>query len=617
MLKLVEFNFESEEQEIGETWLRTISVLNENDGIFDQIGEVLDDLTNRLQPKVGMRKAIQNILWPLDKAEVETLVTRLERLKDAVNLALTSTSAAVIREIQNDTRNIKTVVSNDEERALLEWVSTLNFLKQQSSFIRQVRQGTGQWFLERKIFKTWVSDEKGMLWCPGIPGAGKTFLASIVFEHLKQIYHERNVAVLIAYCGYNEAKSQSIDNLVASLLKQAVQSQPEISEDIKNVYKGHGKKDTFPSMQELTKLLQKEIAKFDRCFIIVDALDEILDEPKRLELLECLSNGKVKVMITSRYLDSIADLFAAEIYCDGCEEDNLRLIRHCKQCAGFGFDLCESCHERGLTCEEEGHYTVKKFGAYTVDVEATQSDVRNYVEWRIDHEARLLDCVTKKRALRKEITTTLVHQSNGMFLLARLHMDALATKRTPKAVHQTLQNLPTEIRDTYEQAMHRIAAANEDDRRFAMNLLRWIAFSVRPLTVAEIEHATSIVQGERELDPDEIVNASDLTSLCAGLVVIDASNIIRLVHFSAQTYLQENRTKWFPDGDLDIACNCLTYLSFNEFENGPCSGPHEGEDYKARAERWPLLEYSCTYWGVHASKSEEPTRLTEQALGFL
>ena len=50
-----------------------------------------------------------------------------------------------------------------------------------------------------------------------------------------------------------------------------------------------------------------------------------------------------------------------------------------------------------------------------------------------------------------------------------------------------------------------------------MNFLLWIAFSARPLTVAEIEHATSIVQDVRDIDPDEIVNASDLTSLCAGL----------------------------------------------------------------------------------------------------
>ena len=89
--------------------------------------------------------------------------------------------------------------------------------------------------------------------------------------------------------------------------------------------------------------------------------------------------------------------------------------------------------------------------------------------------------------------------------------------------------------------------------------------------------------------------------------------------FSAQTYIHENRGKWFPDGDLAnfIARRCLTYLSFKEFENGPCSGPHEGEDFKERTEQYSLLDYSSSYWKVHASRSKEPTSLTEQALAFL
>ncbi|KAL2044645.1 hypothetical protein ABVK25_012279 [Lepraria finkii] len=83
----------------------------------------------------------------------------------------------------------------------------------------------------------------------------------------------------------------------------------------------------------------------------------------------------------------------------------------------------------------------------------------------------------EEKVLREEITGTLVQQSNGMFLLARLHMDALARKRTPGQVQQTLQNLPTQLKEIYDSAMERIATTNEDDRKFAMNLLLWLAFS--------------------------------------------------------------------------------------------------------------------------------------------
>lgn len=203
------------------------------------------------------------------------------------------------------------------------------------------------------------------------------------------------------------------------------------------------------------------------------------------------------------------------------------------------------------------------------------------------------------------------------FLLAKLHMDSLAITRTPGAVQEALRNLPTEIGDTYNQAMERIEATNDYDRKIVMNFLRWITFSVRPLSVAEVEHACSISATAIEVDPNEILSASDMASMCAGLVIIDASNIVRLVHFSAQHYFRENREKWFSNGDLSLARNCLAYVTFKAFETGPCSGPTESEDFKQRNTQYSLFEYSCSYWGLHASRAAEEDDLIDQVLGLL
>ena len=196
-------------------------------------------------------------------------------------------------------------------------------------------------------------------------------------------------------------------------------------------------------------------------------------------------------------------------------------------------------------------------------------------------------------------------------------MDSLATKRTPRAVQEALQNLPTKIGDTYDQAMQRIEATNEDDRKIVMSFLLWIAFSTRPLRVAEVEHATATIEGATSIDVDEILSASDLTSMCAGLVIIDASDIVRLVHFSAQNYFKENREKWFSNGDLTLARTCLTYVSFKAFETGPCSGQNESVDFKQRTLQYPLLEYACSGWGLHASLAQQQKELTTQILEFL
>ncbi|KAI4089866.1 MAG: hypothetical protein LQ344_005125 [Seirophora lacunosa] len=592
----------------------------------------------------------------MDPASVVGLLASIEsladgafklRLKNTLSLAYNSTNAAAVREIQSDTKYIKQSVTNDEVKAIMDWISNLNFLKQQAGFVSQAREGTGKWFLDRTEFQTWASSHEAMLWCPGIVGAGKTFLASLAVEYLKNTRRDQNVAVLILFCGYNEERSQSVDKLVAALIKELLQIRPEVSKELKKLFQESSRTDVSPSLEKLIPILRAEMDKFDDCFVIIDGLDEMLVEAQRRNLLETLTHGRVNIMVTSRPLDSIRDLFSAvdEITCDGCEEENSRFIYHCKQCLGYGFDLCNECHGKGLTCSEDGHYFVKTFCTSIVEIEATPTDIRNYVEWRIDHESRLFDSVNKKKHLREEVLMTIVQQANGItfaylhtrsghkikleyrleqrfslnlrFLLAKLHMDSLATKRTPKAVHTALQNLPTEIGDTYDRAMERIEATNEDDRKIVMNFLLWIAFGTRPLSVAEVEHASSISVGARDIDPDDILSASELTSMCAGLVVVDASDIVRLVHFSARNYFEEHREKWFSNGHTTLARKCTAYLSYKAFEAGACSGPDERKDFGSRVEQYPLIDYSCSYWGFHASRAQPSNEVTDQIERFL
>lgn len=196
-------------------------------------------------------------------------------------------------------------------------------------------------------------------------------------------------------------------------------------------------------------------------------------------------------------------------------------------------------------------------------------------------------------------------------------MDSLATKRTPKAVQIALQNLPTEIGDTYDRAMERIEATNEDDRKIVMNFLLWIALSARPLSVPEIEHASAILIGASDVDHDDILSASELTSMCAGLVIVDASDIVRLVHFSARNYFEQHRERWFSNGHTTLARKCVTYLSYRAFEAGACSGPDERRDLYSKVEQYPLIDYSCSYWGFHASQAEPSGELTGQIADFM
>ena len=74
---------------------------------------------------------------------------------------------------------------NDQDRlAILEWITPIEFTTQQHDFIKRRQAGTGQWLLGSSKFQTWLETRGQMLFCPGIPGAGKTILTSIVIDYL-------------------------------------------------------------------------------------------------------------------------------------------------------------------------------------------------------------------------------------------------------------------------------------------------------------------------------------------------------------------------------------------------------------------------------------------------
>jgi hypothetical protein len=116
------------------------------------------------------------------------------------------------------------------------------------------------------------------------------------------------------------------------------------------------------------------------------------------------------------------------------------------------------------------------------------------------------------------------------FLLARLHIDSLATKINRTEVRRGLENLPAEVNATYDETMNRINGQIKDDRELAKKVLCWITYACRPLSLEELRHALAVSPGMTKMDTDALVDESILTSVCAGLVVVEKeSALVRLV----------------------------------------------------------------------------------------
>jgi hypothetical protein len=104
---------------------------------------------------------------------------------------------------------------------VLNWLTPIEFTAQQRGYLSRRQAGTGQWLLESAEFQSWVETHQKILFCPRIPGVGKTILTSIVIDHLYTKFHKDTViGIAYLFCDFRQQDEQKAEDLLASLLKQ-------------------------------------------------------------------------------------------------------------------------------------------------------------------------------------------------------------------------------------------------------------------------------------------------------------------------------------------------------------------------------------------------------------
>jgi hypothetical protein len=99
-------------------------------------------------------------------------------------------------------------------------------------------------------------------------------------------------------------------------LKQLVQEQPSISKDVRSLYDRHIRKGTRPNIDEYAKVLQSEMGRYPKTFLIIDALDECSEEARRTlqtKLREFQAVVNLNLMITSRPQVNVKKVFEEAI----------------------------------------------------------------------------------------------------------------------------------------------------------------------------------------------------------------------------------------------------------------------------------------------------------------
>ena len=216
---------------------------------------------------------------------------------------------------------------HEEHQAVVDWLTSVEYASQQSDFISRCQEGTGQWLLDSVEFRGWLNQRQQTLFCPGIPGAGKTMITSIVVEALfKKFGNDGSIGIAYLYCNFRQQQDQKPADLLASLLGQLVQRQPSVPNNMNSLYGCHKVNRTRPSFNEISEVLQSTMAGYSRTFIVIDALDEcgISDGGCRQflsEIFKLQAKTGSSLFATSRFIPDIVEEFkgrpSLEIHADG------------------------------------------------------------------------------------------------------------------------------------------------------------------------------------------------------------------------------------------------------------------------------------------------------------
>jgi hypothetical protein len=250
----------------------------------------------------------------------------------------------------------------------MEWLSPTDFPAQQHDIISRRQEGTGQWFLNSDEFNRWLQGSDKILFCPGIPGAGKTMMAAMAVDHLCRTTRSDDISVAYLFCSYKAQADQSAINLLAALLKQLAQSQPDIPAPVTQIYQQYLKKRRRPFLNDIFRALQSICSSYTTVYIVVDALDECSDQDgARSELIDKLcqlhTGADVRVLFTSRFNPEITQKFQSHP---------------------------------------------------TLEVYASEEDVRRFVIGQIP---RLPNCIQRDDGLKRAIQNKIVEAVDGMYVL--------------------------------------------------------------------------------------------------------------------------------------------------------------------------------------------------------
>ncbi|KAF4535012.1 uncharacterized protein LTHEOB_2987 [Lasiodiplodia theobromae] len=430
---------------------------------------------------------------------------------------------------------------------------------------------TGLWLLEDDDFVAWIDGRSPKLWLTGIPGAGKTVIASVIIEEAWKHVQIGKIAVAYFYCDYKEKNSQDPTKILGSIATQLAQQSLEAFELLRNLYKECHPTSRMPRSPEASMLVtavQKMCGFFDDVYLIVDGLDECGDHTREVTSLlrqtdQLTKSGKrVKVSLLSR---------SEEVIRQQLETDFVH-----------------------------------------VQIAARSEDLRLYVA--AEMENRIIDgrLDLSSASLKDEILKALVEGADGMFRWVACQMDYLSEQTNEYDMRSALKSLPPSLDASYHRILETINTRSAQIQTLVQRTLRWLIYTQDILGETELRVAVSISEDMTQDDPTRQPTIRAIMTHCSSLVRRSSDTArLELAHFTVKEFLTTEAKLDIPDlapyiftkkaSMLELAKVCVTYATFPEFDH-PLFGDYD--QWLAWIDQYPfrrfaiehLVEYAEEQW---------------------
>ena len=415
---------------------------------------------------------------------------------------------------------------------------------------------TCEWVLKDPQVQPWIEDDSGdaILWVTGIPGAGKSFLCSLLIENLQT---QQQYSTLYYFFGNQSSNANTCATILRTLAYQILQHNLDMASLIHQAYLQKGSNRSGPAMK---RLLTQILPSFKSPRIIIDGIDES-DPATQQEVLKSLvdiqkSAGQCcKLLISSRNEPQIRKWLAAKIHMDLGEKTNEGLSLYIK--------------DRVKTLQET-------FGQMN-------SELVSLAEQRLRSKA------------------------NKMFLWVKLVTDMLICQASELDFESSINQLPDGLDAAYGAIKSRIDSLTPNLlRQRAFRILYWICVARRPISLYEIADGIVLHPGQTSLNRKTRSNnpVKDIVELCAPLLEKQKNGIVDVVHFSAKEYFIDVQSGNFVDvakAHLNIAFSCVINLTacFDFVPRGT-DGPSD-QDLESRVVQgsYGLQSYAQDFWAEH------------------